>query len=195
MIDPSAPESLEEIEAHVFALLARGVADRRHGFHQPTLATIGRNGMPKSRIVILRGVDRAARSVRFHTDSRSEKIAELTADPKASLNFYDSGLRQQVRAEGRAILHHGDNAARRFWDASQRMSRICYGTAPAPGSVIDAPDAFTLPEAEPEIAGGFAHFVAVEIALSRLEWLFLRHQGHRRAELDLGSGGARWFAP
>jgi pyridoxamine 5'-phosphate oxidase len=187
--------TLDEVLAHAWAMLTRGVNDRRHGFHHLTAATVALDGRPKARVVILRAVDPAARSIRFHTDSRSAKINELRVNPLISLNFYSETDRLQIRAEGRAVLHAQDETARAAWNASQRMSRKCYATKPPSGAALAERDGFRLPESDDEIEGGYANFVAVDVKIERLEWLFLRHEGHRRAAFDCVTGDGCWLAP
>jgi pyridoxamine 5'-phosphate oxidase len=179
----------------IWALLGRGVADRRHGFHHPAIATLGLDGAPRNRIVVLRGAERARSSIRFHTDQRSTKCAELARDPRASALFYDEGDRVQLRVEGRAVLHSTDAIADAAWQSSQRMSRVCYGTMPAPGSFLESPSGFALPSEDEQIAAGRSNFVAVVIAIERIEWLFLHSGGHRRAMFDVTQGTARWLVP
>lgn len=185
--------------AEVWRLLARGVADRRHGFHHPGVATTGIDGRPRLRTVILRGVVPAARQVRFHTDLRSDKVAELARDARIALMFYDESAKVQVRLEGRAVIHAGDAVTDMAWAQSKPMSRACYGTQPAPGSVIPAADAFTLPgSADTETARGLVNFRAVVATADSLEWLWLAHGGHRRARFAWGADGsqtAEWLVP
>jgi hypothetical protein len=172
-----------------------GASDRRSAFHTPTIATIGVDGRPRLRTVVLRAVDAAARSLRFHTDRRSEKITELAREPRTAAHFYDPAAKIQVRVEGTAQVHGGDEVALGAWQSSQRMSRICYGTAPGPGTRIPTGDGFTLPSAAPEIDAGQENFVAVVVRALRVEWLYLDHLGHRRAIFDETDGTRSWLAP
>jgi len=55
--------TLDEIRADAFRLIARGVADRRSPFRTPTLATVGVDGRPRLRTVVLRAFDAAARRI------------------------------------------------------------------------------------------------------------------------------------
>ena len=64
-----------------------------------TLATVGADGRPSARIVLLRGVD--ARGLTFYTNFRSRKGRELDARPDAALLFFWPQLERQVRIEGR----------------------------------------------------------------------------------------------
>jgi pyridoxamine 5'-phosphate oxidase len=185
------PEALDRI----WALLGRGVADRRHGFHHPVIANVSEAGLPQSRVVVLRAADRQTASLRFHTDRRAAKCADLAARPAVSLTLYDEADRAQLRLDGVASLHAGDAIAALAWDSSQRMSRSCYATLPAPGSILAERDAFALPATDDAIAAGRENFVAVVIRLKRIEWLYLRAGGHRRAVFDLETGAADWLAP
>jgi pyridoxamine 5'-phosphate oxidase len=179
--------------------LSRGVADRRSPFHHPVVGTTGRDGCPRLRTMILRAATPSARLLRVHTDVRAEKWADLAADPRIALLFYDVGMKVQLRIEGITRLHHGDDVAKAAWEASQRMSRACYATMPAPGSIIPDGDAFTLPEGdEASIAPGEAQFGVLAITVMSLEWLYLAHEGHRRALFrwdEAGNLTARWLVP
>ncbi len=64
-----------------------------------TVASVGADGMPSARIVLLRGCD--ARGFVFFTNYESRKGRELDASGKASLLFYWAPLERQVRVEGR----------------------------------------------------------------------------------------------
>lgn len=188
---------LQAVLAEATRLLSRAVADRRSPLHTPTIATLGLDGRPKLRTVVLRGFDTARRELRFHTDARSPKIAELRAEPSIGIHVYDPGARIQMRIDATATLHADDAVADNAWLASQPMSRVCYGTAPAPGTPIGEGAAFTLPAGPHDIAAGRANFVAVMAHIDALEWLHLAHTGHRRARFRWNADGAEgtWLAP
>lgn len=63
-----------------------------------TLATIGANGRPAGRIVLLKGVD--PRGFVFFTNYQSRKGRDLAAHPVAALTFMWKELERQVRIEG-----------------------------------------------------------------------------------------------
>ncbi|MCS7046597.1 MAG: pyridoxamine 5'-phosphate oxidase [Gemmataceae bacterium] len=63
-----------------------------------TLATIGLNGFPAARIVLMRGFDE--RGLTFYTNYQSPKAVELAANNRAALVFYWPPLARQVRVEG-----------------------------------------------------------------------------------------------
>lgn len=192
---PSYYDDLAETRIQAWALLARGVADRRSPFHAPTVASLGLDGRPRARVVILRGCDVAAHSVRFNTDRRTDKFAELNHDRRVSLTAYDAASNIQLRIEGTASLHTDDAVADAAWAASRSFSRICYGTDPAPGTALAAGGDFALPGDDADIAAGRANFSTVVIKAETLEWLYLAHSGHRRARFELATGEAMWLTP
>ncbi len=62
------------------------------------LATVGTDGRPSARMVLLKGYD--ARGFVFYTNYESRKGRELALNPRASLLFFWAELERQVRIEG-----------------------------------------------------------------------------------------------
>ena len=62
------------------------------------LATVGADGRPAARIVLLRHADQ--RGFVFHTNYNSRKGRELAANPFAALCFHWPTLEEQIRVEG-----------------------------------------------------------------------------------------------
>jgi len=62
------------------------------------LASVGADGMPSVRMVLLKGAD--ADGFVFYTNFESRKGVELLARPQAALCFHWKSLRRQVRIEG-----------------------------------------------------------------------------------------------
>jgi len=63
-----------------------------------SLATVGPDGTPAVRMVLLKGFD--ASGFVFYTNHQSRKGEHLLAHPKAALLFHWKSLRRQVRLEG-----------------------------------------------------------------------------------------------
>ena len=63
-----------------------------------SLATVGPDGTPAVRMVLLKGFDPAG--FVFYTNHQSRKGEHLLAHPKAALLFHWKSLRRQVRLEG-----------------------------------------------------------------------------------------------
>ncbi len=94
-----------DLEADPVAMFRHWMHDAvRAGLHEPNafvLATVGRDGTPASRIVLLKGLDQ--RGFVFFTNYDSRKGGELTANPRCSLLFPWHPLERQVRVEGEAV--------------------------------------------------------------------------------------------
>jgi len=63
-----------------------------------TVSTVDGDGMPDSRMVLLKDFD--ARGFVFYTNTHSAKGVELNGHPKAALLFHWKSLRRQVRIRG-----------------------------------------------------------------------------------------------
>jgi pyridoxamine 5'-phosphate oxidase len=195
-IRPRFADDLALTLEEAWASLDRGVRNRRSPFHTPAVATLGLDGRPRVRTVVLRGADSSERFLRFHTDIRGEKVAEIRRDDRVALHAYDPRAKFQVRVEGRANIHADDALADSAWDVSKLMSRACYGTQPKPGVALEHADSFVLPGDEEEISAGRENFSVVLIRVESIETLYLDHAGHRRARFELGDMlDARWLTP
>ena len=63
------------------------------------LSTVGEDGWPQGRIVLVKAVD--SRGLVFFTNYRSPKALALAHAPRAALTFYWPDLHRQVRVRGR----------------------------------------------------------------------------------------------
>ena len=85
------------------------------------LASVGADGMPAARMVLLKGVDH--RGFVFYTNFESRKGRHLLATRKAALLFHWKSLRRQVRVEGQ--VHRVDDAeADAYFESRPRDARI-----------------------------------------------------------------------
>lgn len=73
-----------------------------------TLATVGVDGRPSARIVLIKGFDE--RGICFYTNYESRKGRELAARPLAAILFHWTELERQVRIEGRVEKVEADIA-------------------------------------------------------------------------------------
>ena len=94
------------------------------GLHEPNamvVATAGADGVPSSRMVLLKGL--GERGFVFFTNYASRKGAELDANPACSLLFPWHDLERQVRVEGMASrLTTEENAA--YFATRPRASQL-----------------------------------------------------------------------
>ncbi|MFN0262283.1 pyridoxamine 5'-phosphate oxidase family protein [Tepidamorphus sp. 3E244] len=189
------PETLEEVHAYIWMLLGAGVRDRKSAFHAPTLATVDADGRPQARTVILREADMDARHLRFNTDTRAPKHAQMFDGGPVALHVYDPDAKIQVRFHGRVRLHAGDQRARDVWDAMKSMSRECYRQGCPPGTPLDSVE--DVPRDTLDDLQGFANMAVADVTIERIDWLYLRHEGHMRAGFDLTAEpvAMTWLAP
>jgi pyridoxamine 5'-phosphate oxidase len=172
---------------HARSMIAKGAASRRSSFHTPVVATLNKDGSPSQRIMVLRALDWENRRVRFHTDARSHKVAELHFGDSASIIFYDPGIKIQLRLSGRAWTEESNEHVNAAWQNSTEFARRCYMTEKAPGALLSAPSS-GLPDwivgqqpIEEQLQPYRVNFAVLWFEFSQLEWLYLANVGHRRA--------------
>jgi pyridoxamine 5'-phosphate oxidase len=85
------------------------------------LATVGEDGMPSVRMVLLKGHD--AEGFVFYTNYESRKGRQLLAARKAGLLFHWKSLRRQVRVEG-AVETVTDAEADAYFHSRPKASQI-----------------------------------------------------------------------
>ncbi len=86
-----------------------------------SLATVGADGMPSSRMVLLKGKD--ARGFVFYTNFESRKGEQLQAHMKAALLFHWKSLRRCVRIEGEVEVV-AEEEADAYFASRPRQSQI-----------------------------------------------------------------------
>ena len=85
------------------------------------LATVGADGTPSSRMVLLKAVD--ARGFVFYTNLESAKAKDLQQNPNAALCFYWKSLDRQVRVTG-AVQPVAASEADAYFASRDRVSQI-----------------------------------------------------------------------
>lgn len=173
-------------------LWGRGTVDRHSGFHTPVVTSVDADGNPQARTMILRAVDREARTMRFHTDVRSAKMSHWKFKPRVCVLGYDASKKIQLRVNGRVVLHTDDAVAEKAWRSSRPESRAAYGIKNVPGHVVNVPSA--APQSNDE---GRENFAVVMIEVDSLEWVYLSAEGNRRAVFSWAHGvlKSNWLQP
>jgi pyridoxamine 5'-phosphate oxidase len=134
----SENESPVEIWKSLVHELNRGALDSKHPFRYINLGTTGKTG-PEIRTVVIRSISNDLELYIF-TDSRSEKVVELSANPVARLHFYHPGKRVQVRIRAKSEIHHQDEVSQSFWMKVQGEAQKAYTSTLAPSTPISTPN-------------------------------------------------------
>lgn len=192
----SSSESLARTYDRVWSCLEAGVSVQRSPFTMLQAATLGIDGAPKVRTIVLRQVSRADRVLSFHTDARSEKVAELRRDPRMSIVANDLDSLVQIRAEGVAAICDDEAQRRAIWQSSRPHTLLLYRAPLPPGTPVESPEDAHVDGTAPT-GDGYENFCLIHMTITRVDWLELARAGHRRAVFDLHEGGyeGRWIAP
>lgn len=188
-----------------WSLIAAGVTNRNSPSHMPAVGTVDALGVPHMRVMILRDVSRDARSLRFHTDSRSIKAEQLHQNPATSVLIYDPAVKVQIRMSGKAHVTATSDIADTAWSTSTPFARRCYMAEAAPGTPCAKPSS-GLPDwiegkqpDEEQLVDYRSNFAALLVEIETIEWLYLANVGHRRARWQWhatqNSWAADWLIP
>jgi pyridoxamine 5'-phosphate oxidase len=96
-----------------------------------TLATVGADGRPSTRVVLIKGFDE--RGIVWYTNYDSRKGQELAANPHAALQFHWFELERVVRIEGRVEKGSAEEADA-YYDSRPLASRL--GAWASPQSAV-----------------------------------------------------------
>lgn len=174
-----------ELRQRLWQELQRAALDRHHSWRTPVLATTGLDGLAQARTVVLREVRRPEAQLLIYTDARSPKVAELRAQPLASLLCWSPRLNWQLRLQLRFEVSQGDGEAGAAWErVRQSPSASDYLAARAPGE--------RLPEAQAALLDT-PQLAVLRGQVLGMDWLELSRAGHRRARLD--AQRVEWLVP
>ncbi|QVN20021.1 pyridoxamine 5'-phosphate oxidase family protein [Burkholderia pyrrocinia] len=195
----SISESLTETYDRLWSCLESGVSVQRSPFTMLQAATLGLDGAPKVRTIVLRQVSRADRVLSFHTDVRSEKVAELRRDPRISIVANDLDALVQIRAEGVASICDDEAQRRAIWQSSRPHTLLLYRAPLPPGTPVESPEDahVSASQGTAPTGDGYENFCLIHMSVTRIDWLELARTGHRRAVFELNESGCegRWIAP
>ncbi|MDZ7890975.1 MAG: pyridoxamine 5'-phosphate oxidase family protein [Rhodoferax sp.] len=181
--------SKSDIRHRIWQELQRAVVDRHHEWRTPVLATLGVDGAPQARTVVLRHADSGRAVLHIYTDSRSPKVAELEAAPQVSLVFWSKRLSWQLRMRAQATVQRSGPEVDAVWARiSTSAAAGDYLSAQAPGAVLD-----TAAEGHSKGVSGPHHLALIKLQVLEIDWLELARSGHRRASLT--QTGWTWRVP
>jgi len=186
--------SLEE----AWRLLLEGANDRKSPLHTPAVATVRSDGAPSQRIMVLRQAIRETRTVRFHTDYRASKVADIDQNGPVSILGYHRDAKIQLRLSGVGRVEHDSAVCEAAWNEATLYGKRCYLADPAPGSTVGAPTSGLDPLMEGrkpegfEVAPARENFAVLLVEICQIEWLYLAHTGHRRALFTWNTSSNDW---
>ena len=182
-----------ETLARIWQELRSACAQRDHDWRSATLATVGLDGGPQARTVILREADEATGRLAFFTDRRSPKVAELGREPRACLVFWCRRLRWQLRVRVQVSLEFDGDAVEATWLRLRDSAAAGDYLAPAaPGTRLAISDGTDRADRadqgdradHPRLA---EHQLCIaRAAIEAIDWLELAAAGHRRAIFAAG---------
>ncbi len=128
---------LDELDRSAWVQLGSAATDKRSGLRYVSLCSVDTAGHPQARLVVLRRVETAARTIEFHTDTRSPKWREFAAYPFATVLGFSAEVQLQLRLQGRVRLHGpGSMLATKAWQNLPHWTRVTYRGGP-PGEETD----------------------------------------------------------
>lgn len=133
--EDASPNPLEQFAHWLQAAISAQVIE-------PTatcLSTVGSNGRPSSRIVLLRGQDE--RGFTFFTNYQSRKGEEIEAHRYGCMNFWWGALERQIRIEGvvERVLPEDSDA---YWQTRPYESQLASAASPQ-SQVVDSRESLT----------------------------------------------------
>ncbi len=168
--------------AAVIAAYKRALATGQRNMNAMSLATVGSNGAPSVRTVLLKQIDQ--RGLVFFTDLRSRKGQDLQANPQASVCVYWEPLEEQVRIDGQ-VERIDERAIAEDFAARPRAGQvlICASDQSAPLSCVEdlRASAAQLQQTHPKDLPVPAHWVGYRLLPNYIEtWKGRRDRLHER---------------
>tara|TARA_Y100001970_G_scaffold201216_1_gene244829 strand:+ start:846 stop:1451 length:606 start_codon:yes stop_codon:yes gene_type:complete len=189
MQQPAYYENLKEIQNKYWSMLDDAVINRSSPFRIPVFICANQNEID-GRIVVLRKSDRNNNLLQFHTDFRSPKVDILKINKKASLVFYDKEEKIQLRVQVECEINNQNSISNESWKKTQHISRRCYLTDNAPGTISENPTSGMISKLEDfdytmeQSEEGYKNFTVIQCQIKSVEWLYLAAKGHRRAKFE-----------
>ena len=199
-MQPAYYDNLEEIQNKYWSMLEDAVTNRASSFRIPVFICSHQDEV-EGRIVVLRKSDKINNLLQFHTDLRSPKIEILKKNNKASLLFYDKEEKIQLRVKAICEINNQNSITEESWKKTQHISRRCYLTDSAPGTISNKPTSGMISQLEnfdytiKQSEDGYKNFTVIKCKIKSVEWLYLAAKGHRRAKFDFENNKEMWLVP
>ncbi len=186
--------SLEE----AWKLLAQGKKDRHSPLHTLVVASNDQQGTPSQRVMVLRSIDTEKRLIRFNSDRRAAKVTQISENANVSVLGYHPEAKIQLRMGGTSEIlkdgHHFETA----WKNASPYGKRCYLADPGPGQIVAEPSSGLAPKlegvkpSEEQLVPAKQNFSILQVKIDKLEWLYLAHTGHRRAQFSWNEEQQEW---
>lgn len=169
------------------ALTPQIVADKRKA-QIATLSTVGHDGAPAARSVVVRAIDTSRATIDIFTDAATSKCAEIINDPRAALTIWREDQVLQLRMSGAIQIIEGPEA-QTAWAALPDHALPNYGVTPSPGSDIATAQSY---ERNPSAA----RFAILRFTVLDMDVVSLADPAHSRAFFERRDGWRGvWRAP
>lgn len=145
--------------------------EARHPFRYFVLGTSIPDHYPQIRTVVLRDFDSKNLVFTIYTDNRTQKIKDLTRQPKAQLLFYHPEEQLQLRVSCTLMEMQSSN---QIFQGLPQKSQRDYTVNPAPGNLIDSPESISYGKEA-------LHFRKLRFQAQEMEYLKIQKPMHIRA--------------
>ena len=186
---------LDTVFKSIWRKLDSAVKSRHEAWHLVSLATV-RDKKPEIRTLVLRGVDPEQNLIWMHTDLRSPKAQDIQKNPEGALLFYDPLTRWQLRLNGALSFDSQSETTERIWQNTSASAKRCHQGAEEPSTLTLIQNS-NLPQDPVSPDLGRENFTRLLFHVSKMDWLFLRAEGHIRASWELNHSNAQgsWVIP
>jgi len=187
-LDPDA----QALIGRASELFSAAPGNSHSAFRYPVLSTVGRDGDPNGRTLVLRTANPVTWQATLHTDGRAEKVAELAVNSAAMLVFYDHEDSLQLRLKGTIGRNIDKAALAAIWAELPASNRPNYRASPPTGSAISAAGDGIDPSGA---QSGYENFDVLTFSAETVDILQLARTGNRRYRLDILSQAGTWLVP
>jgi len=193
----SEPIGLDAVASEVARRLRHAADDRHDPMRLAVVATVGTDGAPRARTLVVRGATDDIDRLWFHTDVRASKVVELRRDPRLCAVVYDERDGVQITVQGVAALHTDGPVAEAHWLQVDLATQHLYQSERAPGAIQSE----GIPETDPRTRAALRrldlqiddsrvrrNFAVIEMRIDSIDWLQTLASGVRRALLRRDTG-------
>ncbi|MGC6470261.1 MAG: pyridoxamine 5'-phosphate oxidase [Flavobacteriales bacterium] len=122
--------NIEDLQKSPFDLFNLWMDDALKCIDEPNafvLSTVNKNGLPSSRVLLLRGISSIGFS--FYTNYNSQKAKDISINPNVSLNFFWPALERQIRINGQ-VRKLSDDESTTYFNSRPYDSQIGAWSSP-----------------------------------------------------------------